>query len=443
MKKRICALVLALLTLSAIVSGCAEKPSSDGGNSDGELTIRMIESLTSPERTAVLRTIADKFEAEHEGVTVEIISPPLEGADQKIAQMLMAEQPLDVVEVREQTAAQFINNQWLAPLDDYVNNWEGKDTLTPAALTALDQIGDKVYLIPYGFYQRLLFYRADWFEEAGLDAPETYEDIYEAGLKLTDPSQNRYGWSFRGGSGGVNMVDMLYWAYLGADKLADSTAAYFLAGTDGETIFSTPEAKEALEFNKKLYQEISPKDSIAWGFSEMVQGFIGGTTAMIIQDPEVIPTVQENMAEGEWAVQVLPTGPSGQAVFPNGYAGWGMTSYTENPDLVAEFILFLSNEENNTYFAKEYSTIPIHTTAPELDSYFVEGPCSVFVEMGEQPDVYCFGASPQSYEAYGEYFATIDQEYQKYYNDQITADELLAYLDQYWSEAYQEEGQLW
>lgn len=441
--KRFVACLVALLMIGTLVSGCASQNSAPQGGAEGNVTIRMIESLTSPERTAVLRTIADKFEAEHEGVTVEIISPPLEGADQKIAQMLMAKQPLDVVEVREQTAAQFINNQWLAPLDSYVENWDGKDTLTPAAQTALSQIGDKMYLMPYGFYQRLLFYRADWFEEAGLEAPKTWEDIYNAGVALTDPAQNRYGWSFRGGNGGVNMVDMLYWAYLGADRLADPTASYFLAGTNGETIFSTPEAKEALEFNKKLYQDASPRDAIAWGFSEMVQGFIGGTTAMIIQDPEVIPTCQQNMEEDQWAVQVLPVGPSGQAIFPNGYAGWGMTSYSENPDLAAEFILFLSNEENNTYFAKEYSTIPIHTTAPELDSFFVEGPFSVFVEMGQHPDVFCFGAAPQSYEAFGEYFATIDQEYQKYYNGQITADELLAYLDQYWSKAYQEEGQRW
>lgn len=411
--------------------------------SEEPVTIRMIESLTSPERTEVLRSIADKFEAEHENVTIEIISPPLEGADQKISQMLMAEQPLDIVEVREQTAAQFINNKWLAPLDEYVENWEGKETLTSAAQTALSQIGDEIYLMPYGFYQRLLFYRADWFEEAGLEVPTTYQEIYDAAVALTNPDENRYGWSFRGGKGGMNMVDMMYWAWIGSDKLADPTAAYFLKDTEGETIFTLPEAKEALEMNKKLYQDASPKDSIAWGFSEMVQGFIGGTTAMIIQDPEVIPTCQQNMEEGTWGVQVLPTGPSGQAVFPNGYAGWGMTSYTEHPDIVAEFILYLSNEENNTYFAKEYSTIPIHTTAPEIDSYFVEGPFSVFVEMGEKPETYCFGAAPQSYTAFGEFFNTVDQEYQKYYNDQITADDLLKYLDEYWTKAYEEEGQLW
>lgn len=443
MKIKLCAFILAVTVLFT-ACGKAANPSESNATSAGEkVTIRMIESLTSPERTAVLRAIADKFEEENKNVKVEIISPPLEGADQKISQMLMAKQPLDVVEVREQTAAQFINNQWLAPLDTYMETWEGKDTLTPAAKSALSQIGDKAYLIPYGFYQRLLFYRADWFKDAGLQPPKTYEDIYKAGKVLTDPSKNRYGWSFRGGKGGVNMMDMLYWAYIGNDKLAAPTAAYFLKDGNGKTIFSTPEAKQALEFNKKLYKDTAPKDAIAWGFSEMVQGFIGGTTAMIVQDPEVIPTCQQNMKEGEWAVQVLPVGPSGQAVFPNGYAGWGMTSYTQNPDMVAKFILFLSNEENNTHFAKEYSTIPIHTTAPEIDKSFVEGPFSVFVEMGKQPDVFCFGSAPQSYEAFGEYFNTVDQQYQKYYNDQISADEMLSYLDKYWSDAYAKEGQKW
>jgi hypothetical protein len=45
--------------------------------------------LTSPERTAVLREIADKYQADHPNVTIEIISPPLENADSKITQMLM------------------------------------------------------------------------------------------------------------------------------------------------------------------------------------------------------------------------------------------------------------------------------------------------------------------------------------------------------------------
>ena len=84
---------------------------------------------------------------------------------------------------------------------------------------------------------------------------------------------------------------------------------------------------------------------------------------MLIQDPEVISSCEADMEEGTWELVPFPTGPSGQAVFPNGYSGWAMTSFTEHPDEVADFILYLSNAENNTYFCKNYATIPIHSNA--------------------------------------------------------------------------------
>ena len=62
-----------------------------------------MESLTSPERTAVLREIADKYQAEHSNITIDIISPPLENADAKITQMLMNGSGADIVEVRDST----------------------------------------------------------------------------------------------------------------------------------------------------------------------------------------------------------------------------------------------------------------------------------------------------------------------------------------------------
>lgn len=441
-------LVAMLLAATLVVSACGAPAApatgteaAPSGGSGKQVSLRMVESLTSPERTAVLRGIADKYEAQNPNVKIEIISPPLEGADQKIAQMLMNKQPMDVVEVREQTATQFVNNGWIAPMDKYVEAWEEYDTLTQAAKDSITLIGGKAYLIPYGFYQRALFYRQDWFKEAGLEVPKTWEDIYESGKKLVDPAKNRFGWSFRGAKGGFFYADMFYWDYLGFDKIAHPTGGYFTK--DGKTIFSTPEAKEALEFYKKIFTDISPKDSIAWGFSEMVQGFMGGTTAMLVQDPEVVASCAASMKEGEWGVAKMPVGPSGQSMFPNGYAGWGITSFTENPDIAADFVLFLSNAENNTDFARQYSTIPIHSTAPDMDSYFKEGPFATYMEMAKEPDVYKFVSAPQQYAAFAEYFATIDQMYQKYLTDAITADDLLKYLDEYWSKALADEGQLW
>lgn len=415
----------------------SEAESSTAG---GDITITMVESLTSPERTAIIREIADKYEAEHDNITIEIVSPPLENADNKITQMLMSGSGVDIVETRDLTITQYVNNSWIQPLDKWVDAWEDKDTLTSAAIAAMNKTGGEAYLLPYGFLWRGLYCHKGWFEEKNLELPTTWQEIHDTGVALTDSSQNRFGFAFRGGTLGHQYADNVIWAWIGTDILANPDAGYYLKDKDGETIFTLPEVKEALEFYKSLYTDCSPKDSIAWGFAEMVQGFVGGTTAMLIQDPEVISTCEASLEDDEWELIKFPTGPSGQAVYPNGFAGWAMTSFTEHPDEVADFILFLSNPENNTYFAKNYATIPIHSTAPEIDSFFKEGRFSIYMEMAEDGDTYRCATQPMMYNAYATYKSEVDTMYQKWLTDEISIDDLLQWLNDFWVDAYEQEG---
>lgn len=441
MKKRLLALGLtSVLLVSSFITGCGSKGET---SEEGTVTITMVESITSTERTAILREIADQYEAEHENVKIEIVSPPTESADAKISQMLMDGDKVDIVEVRDFTLAQFGTNGWLADIEEYINNWDEKDTLTDSAKEVIYYYGDTAYLMPYGFYQRGIYYREDWFKEAGIEVPSSWQDIYDAGAAITDSDSSRYGYSFRGGQNGYIYADTVMWSYIGADKLDDGRAGYFLKDGDGATIFTLPEAKEALAFYKQMFDDTCPTDSLAWGFSEMVQGFIGGTTAMLIQDPEVIATCASDMADDEWNLAPYPVGPSGDAIFPNGFAGWGMTSSCENPDETADFLLYLSNAENNTYFAKNYSTIPIHNTAFENDSFFTEGAFAMYKVMLEDSDTYHHASAPQMYEAFSTYITQVDPMYQKYLTGEITADDMLKWLDDFWTEAYETEGKLW
>lgn len=436
--KKVISLLLSTAMCATLVPGTA----SVAYAGEEDITITMVESLTSAERTAIIREIADKYEAEHPNITIEIVSPPLENADAKITQMLMNGSGCDIVEARDLTIQQYINNEWISPLDSYLDNWEEKDTLTDASNLAIHNAGGAAYVIPYGFLWRGLYVRSDWFEEAGLEIPSTWQGIYDAGVAIQNPDENKYGFAFRGATLGYMYADTVIWSYLGTDRLASTDAGYFLKDGDGATIFTLDETKEALEFYKSLFTDCSPSDSIAWGFAEMVQGFIGGTTAMLIQDPEVISSCEADMADEEWALVPFPTGPSGQAIFPNGYAGWSMTSFTEHPDEVADFILYLSNEENNTYFCRNYATIPIHSNAPEVDSYFKEGRFSIYMDMANDGETYRTCSAPMMYNAFAAYKSEVDTIYQQWLTDEITTEELMGWLDDYWTTAYADEGQL-
>ncbi len=68
----------------------------------------------------------------------------------------------------------------------------GRETFDPALLSALaiDQDGDQVAAIPSDGWQHLIVYRSDWFEELGLDPPETYEKLQAAAEAIYDPENN-------------------------------------------------------------------------------------------------------------------------------------------------------------------------------------------------------------------------------------------------------------
>jgi ABC-type glycerol-3-phosphate transport system substrate-binding protein len=183
-RTRIVSLLVAALMLATALAAAVPAFAEE------TITLRMVESLTSPTRTQLLRTQLDAFEAANPGIKVELISPPLSDADNKIAQMLMNSQPLDVLEVRDHTAAQFVNNKWIAAMDDYIADWAEYDSLKPIAKTDTSAIGGAAYLIPDGFYQRCVYYNTKYFEEAGLTPPRTMGELYETAKALTDPSVN-------------------------------------------------------------------------------------------------------------------------------------------------------------------------------------------------------------------------------------------------------------
>jgi multiple sugar transport system substrate-binding protein len=54
------------------------------------IKLNFLEVMTSPARTAVLKDMIAKFEADHPNITINLISPPYEQADNKLTLMMNA-----------------------------------------------------------------------------------------------------------------------------------------------------------------------------------------------------------------------------------------------------------------------------------------------------------------------------------------------------------------
>ncbi|KPI05242.1 extracellular solute-binding protein family 1 [Actinobacteria bacterium OK074] len=420
------------LAAALTVSGCAV--GGGAGASDGTVTLHMVESLTNPARTAVLKTLIGQFEKQNPKIKVDLISPPTEQADQKIQQMLQSGSGIDALEVRDTTVAPWRTNGWLYDMSKELKNWSGWNDLTGNAVKYAKDDKGRTYYIPYGFYGLSLYYRTDLVSAAGFKKPPaSWDELLTQATAIQDPAKRRYGYAFRGGTAADTNAVAVIESYV-ADKI-DRENGFKL--TNGKTIFSAPEALTALNTYFKVFKKASPPSSVAWGYPEMVEGFSNGSTAFLLQDPEVIATVGQSttITKKQWTTAPLLTGPSGKAVQPVATAGWGTAASSKHKAETAKLIEFLSEGQASLTFDKKNSLVPILKGAAD-DSFYKTGPWASYLTMTENPDKYLTVVQPRDSSWWTEWTQKSDADVQSVLLGKMTAKQLLAGWNTYWTEKW-------
>lgn len=322
-------------------------------------TLKLVEVITSPERTEVLKSMVDGYKAANPGVDVEIISVPWGQAFETVATMIAGGDTPDVIEMPDTWQALYADQ--LMPLDDKIAGWEHGATLTQKTIDMGKLANGKITMIPYGFYLRAMFYNKKLLAEAGVAAPPKTMEEFMAASEAVSKLDGKYGYCLRGGPGGTNGWIMMAAVMNGSNE-------FFTA--DGKSRINEPGSVAGLQFLMDLYQKgYAPKDSVNWGFNEIVAGFYSGTCAFLDQDPDALIAIAERMPAEDFAVIPMPVGPSGKAFPTIGFAGWSVFNSTENADDAWNLVAYLSTPESNSTWAKRVGVIPIHQGADQ-DPFF-------------------------------------------------------------------------
>lgn len=369
------ALLLTTAMLTGVLAGCGGEAEVGGkADSDEKITITMVTTLGNETRDQLMK---DMVAAACDNIELEVITPPNEEAGQKIMAMLQAKEDVDIIE--GSIDRHKIENGWIEDITAYCEAWDEYDTYLPSLQARQAMFDGKIYGLFYGRYERCLYYRKDWLEEAGIEVPTTWNELYDACVALTDPSQNRYGYAMRGNVNGGDYMQMLLQASLGSE-LMDLATPYITK--EGKSIYEYPEALDACEFWINLYNNASNPDSLAWGYPESVEAFYSGTAAFLINDAEVIATCEQYMEEGTWGTTPLPVHDvTGESWFPQGGSNFGITSFSEHKDEAFKVLSIICGEEGNLELSKINGTLPVHTNAAD-DPFFGEGYYSVYATMG-------------------------------------------------------------
>jgi len=433
MAKKYLAIAAAVSALALAVTGCSGSAPTDSSSSGAAkatepVTLQMVDSLTSPARTTLLKGMLAEFETANPGIKVQLVSPPTEQADAKIQQMLQSGAGVDVLEVRDLTVGPFSKNKWLYDMASDLKGWDGFDKLTGQTQQfAVDAEGHS-YFVPYGFYGLSLFYRTDMVKDAGFSGPpNTWDELVQQAAKIQDPTKNRYGYAFRGGKNSNGQLSSILEAY-NIDNV-DPKNAYKVKS--GATIFSTPESQVAADKYIELFKTGSPKSSVAYGYPEMVQAFTNGSTAFLLQDPEVIATVKaSSLKADQWSVAPNVVGPTGKAAWPMATAGWGVAQASKHKAESVTLVKWLSGDIS-TKFAKENSMVPILKTAGN-DEFFKTGPWTAYVTMSSQPDKYLSVIEPRASSWWLEWASKSETDLQKVLLGTMSTKDMLKGWDEYW-----------
>lgn len=288
---------LALVACGASVTA-TPKPGAAGGKPTG--AINYWHHFTSDTEMKGLERITADFKKKYPEVTLTQENIPNKDYMAKFTSAVQANTRPDTAMVSADRVVDMVAMNGLVDLTAKINAWEGKKNF-PDNRWQLGTIGGKIYGIPAFMFVNWLYYRADWFKEAGIAGPpKTWAEFQEAAIKLTDPAKNRFGFGLRGGDGGEGWVTALFRAY--GSPLVDDK---------GKPAIDAAKATEALKFYTELFTKYkaappsAPQDS----FAQMMAAFKTGQTAMVLHHTGSLKEVKDALGD-KFLTAPMPAGPA-------------------------------------------------------------------------------------------------------------------------------------
>ncbi len=305
-------------------------------------TIRFWTTEEQPERLAKQQEMAADFKAQT-GHTVEVIPISEKELGTRATAAFAANDLPDVI---------YHTLQYVLPWaeagildidtnDDIVNDL-GKDTFAPGAI-AMAQSDGLTAAVPVDGWTQMIVYRKDMFDEAGLEAPDSYAKITAALEKLHNPP-DMYGFVAPTKIDENFMSQVLEHVFLANGVTPVSDAGFQPLDEQATT--------EVLDFYKAL-AKASPPGELFW--KQARELYFAGKTPMIIWSPFILdelaglrdsapPTINDDPTSGELASKTDvvtsfagPSNPDGSAWADVRY--FGVTA-DANTDVAAEFIRF-------------------------------------------------------------------------------------------------------
>ncbi|WP_161524763.1 sugar ABC transporter substrate-binding protein [Alteribacter lacisalsi] len=327
--------------------GDADDDASDAAGSDEEAELRVwIMETGSPEEAEdYFERVTERFNEDHPNVSVDVQFIPWLSAHQTLITSIAGGSAPDISELGTTWNPEFAAMGALADMDEIVADWGMEDGWVEA-LEEVATYDETLYGVPWYAGVRQLVYNTEILEEAGVDVPQTYDDLWEAGEAIL-ANTDAYPYPAVGIS--QHFVLPKIWHFGGELAVQEQN-------DDGETVWvsqvNESEAVEAVEFYTDMYKEgFVPDGALNWSVLDTRQAFAQEDLAMTIDLPPGINAMINENPDIEDKIGVAPLpGNESNASFVGG-SNLALFEQSQNKELAAEYLRLLVSDEFITEWA--------------------------------------------------------------------------------------------
>ena len=342
-KKRMTRMLAMAAVAPFALTACAAGGGGGGGDapSGDASTLTVLDYYNNEPDKGLVQTALDNCATEI-GVTIDRTTMP--GADliPAVLQRLSSRTMPDVLMLDNPDVQEIASTGGLAPLGQYDVDTSG---FAEGILEAATYEGE-IYGLAPTVNTIALFYNADVLAAAGVEPPETWEELKTAAAALTTGDQ--YGLALSAIA-----------TYEGAWQFLP----FMWTNGGDETDLTDPAVAEALQLYVDLLDSGAMSSSVInWSQADVNDQFKAGNAAMMINGPWQIPNLNET--DLNWEVVQVPVNEPGQTpVAPLGGEVWTVpvTGDDEKQATAAEFVECMSNDENQLALAQARYLVPTRT----------------------------------------------------------------------------------
>ncbi|MFG1605379.1 ABC transporter substrate-binding protein [Actinoplanes sp. NPDC049265] len=327
--------------VALVLSGCSGAGSTGGGGeSGGDNTITAL-MVGNPQMEDIQKLTADNF-TKQTGITVKFTILPENELRDKVTQDVANQGgQYDVATVGAYEVPIWSKNGWLHELSTQAaadSSYDQADLLKPMVQSLTGEDG-KMYAAPFYGESSFLMYNKDMFAAAGITMPEkpTWAQVAEYAQKLN-----------KDGVAGICLRGLPGWGEVFAPL---TTVVNTYGGTwfekDWTPKVNAPEFKEATNFYVNLVKNYGEKGAPQAGFTECLNTFSQGKSAMWYDATSAAGTLEDPSAS-------KVAGKVGYAYAPvnkTEYSGWlwtwawAMPKTTKKADNAWKFISWATGKD--------------------------------------------------------------------------------------------------